>query len=95
MIPIEDYVDHGPTVEPQPAAGAFLDTVYPKLFGAAKHTVVKPGDKIAVAGLDWRIVTANGDVIKTALPGGAPNKSCATFKPQNPDPPRTRGRSAA
>src|SRR5216117_16438 len=27
-IPIRDYVDHGPTVEPQPASTAFLDTVY-------------------------------------------------------------------
>jgi beta-lactamase superfamily II metal-dependent hydrolase len=87
LVPIKDYVDHGPTVEPQPASTAFLDNVYPKLFGAAKHTVVKPGDKLSVAGLDWRIVTANGDVIKTALPGaGAPNRSCATFTPQNPDP---------
>ena len=87
LIPIKDYVDHGPTVEPQPASTAFLDTVYPKLFGAAKHTVVKPGDKLPVAGLDWRIVTSNGDVIKTPLPGaGTANKSCATYKPQDPDP---------
>ncbi len=87
LIPIKDYVDHGPTVEPQPASTAFLDSVYPKLFGAAKHTVVKPGDKLPVAGLDWRIVTSNGEVIKTPLPGaGAPNKSCAAYKPQDPDP---------
>jgi len=86
-IPIRDYVDHGPTVEPQPASTAFLDTVYPKLFGASKHTVVKPGDKIAVSGLDWRIVTAGGQAIKTALPGaGAANRYCASFKPKDPDP---------
>jgi beta-lactamase superfamily II metal-dependent hydrolase len=85
-VPINDYVDHGPTVEPQPASTAFLQNTYPTLFGAAKHTVVKPGDKIPVTGLDWRIVTSNGEVIKTPLPGGgAPNKSCATFKPQDPD----------
>jgi len=86
-IPIKDYIDHGPTVEPQPASTAFLDNVYPKLFGAAKHTVVKPGDKVPITGLDWRIVTSNGEVIKTPLPGaGAPNKSCATYKPQDSDP---------
>jgi competence protein ComEC len=85
-VPIRDYVDHGPTVEPQPASTAFLQNTYPTLLGAAKHTVVKPGDKIPVAGLDWRIVTSNGEVIKTPLPGaGARNLSCATFKPQDTD----------
>jgi len=60
--------------------------VYPALYGAAKHSVVKPGDRIAVHGLEWRIVASNGDVIKTALPGGgALNRSCAAFKPQDPD----------
>src|SRR5262245_40972798 len=61
-VPIKDYVDHGPTVEPQTASTAFLDKAYPALYSAAKHTVVKPGDKIAVNGLDWRIVTSNGEV---------------------------------
>src|SRR5207247_4027400 len=57
------------------------------LFGAPKNTVVKPGDKTAVSGLDWRIVTAGGQAIKTALPGaGAANRYCASFKPKDPDP---------
>jgi beta-lactamase superfamily II metal-dependent hydrolase len=86
-IPIRDYVDHGPTIEPQPASTAFLDTVYPKLYGASKHTVVKPGDKIAVSGLDWRIVTSAGQAIKTPLPGaGAANRYCASFTPKPVDP---------
>src|SRR5438128_11520764 len=51
-IPIRDYIDHGPSVEPQPASTAFLQNVYPTLFGAAKHTVAKPGDKIPITGLD-------------------------------------------
>ena len=86
-IPIRDYIDHGPTVEPQPASTAFLQTVYPTLFGAAKHTVAKPGDKIPVAGLDWRIVTSGGEAIKAPLAGaGAPNKYCAAYTPKQPDP---------
>jgi len=86
-IPIRDYIDHGPTVEPQPASTAFLDNVYPTLFGASKHTVAKPGDKIAVTGLDWRIVTSGGQAIKTPLPGaGAANRYCASFTPKPVDP---------
>jgi hypothetical protein len=54
---------------------------YAELYAKAKHAVVKPGDKISVSGLDWRIVAAAGEVLKTALPGaGRPNRYCASFK---------------
>jgi len=85
-IPIRHYIDHGPTIEPQPASTAFLETVYPSLLAKATHTVAKPGDTIPVAGLDWRIVTSGGAVIKTPLPGGGvPNPSCRAFVPQAAD----------
>jgi hypothetical protein len=52
--------------------------------------VAKPGDRIAIAGVDWRIVSAAGEVMKTSLAGapgaGRPNPVCATSKPQDPDP---------
>ena len=32
--------------------------------------VVKPGDRVPITGLDWRIVTSAGQVLKTPLPGG-------------------------
>jgi competence protein ComEC len=86
-IPIKHYIDHGPTVQPQPASDEFLAKVYPALVGAAKRTITKPGDTVAVKGLDWRIVSSGGEVLKTALPGaGAANPYCANFKPQAPDP---------
>jgi competence protein ComEC len=54
---------------------------YAELYAKGKHTVAKPGDKIPVSGLDWRIVTAAGEAIKTPLPGaGRPNPYCASFK---------------
>ena len=85
-IPIREYIDHGPNIQPVAAFDEFFTTTYPALYGAAKHTVAKPGDTIAVAGLDWRIVTAAGAVLKTPLTGaGAANASCASFKPQNVD----------
>ena len=86
-IPIRDYIDHGPNMQSQPAFDDFFNKTYPALYGAAKHTVAKPGDTVAVAGLDWRIVASAGAVQKTPLPGaGAANASCADFKPQAPDP---------
>jgi competence protein ComEC len=86
-IPIREYIDHGPNIQPAAAFDEFFAKTYPALYGAAKHRVVKPGDAVTVAGLDWRIVTAAGAVQKTSLPGGgAANAACASFKPQDPDP---------
>src|SRR6185295_8421360 len=80
-IPIKQYIDHGANVQPAAAADEFLQKTYPELYAKATHTVVKPGDKIPVAGLDWRIVAAAGQVLKTPLPGaGAANRNCASFK---------------
>jgi competence protein ComEC len=81
-IPIREFIDHGPNVQPAPAADGFLKDVYPKLYANAKHTVAKVGDKIAVAGLDVTVVTSAGETLKTPLPGaGATNPYCANFKP--------------
>src|SRR5579862_8406646 len=52
-IPIRDYIDHGPNIQPVAAFDEFFAKTYPALYGAAKHRVVKPGDTVTVAGLDW------------------------------------------
>jgi beta-lactamase superfamily II metal-dependent hydrolase len=86
-IPIKQYIDHGANVQPGAAVDEFLQNTYPVLLAKATHTVVKPGDKIPVAGLDWRIVAAAGNVLKTSIAGaGKPNPACAGVKPQDPDP---------
>ena len=78
-FPIGHFVDHGPSVEPKEQVQGFQEA-YAALYKAAKHTVVKPGDRVPVAGLDWRIVTAGAAAIKTPLPGGGQaNSECATF----------------
>src|ERR1043165_8002853 len=47
QIPIREFIDHGPNT--QPGAGADWEkNVYPRLYANAKHTVAKPGDKIAL-----------------------------------------------
>lgn len=81
-IPIKEYIDHGPNVQPAAAADEFVNKVYPELYAKAKHTVVKPGDRIPVSGIDVRVVAAAGKVIQTAMSGaGARNPYCASFKP--------------
>jgi competence protein ComEC len=85
-VPIRNFVDHGPNVQPASATDEFLQTIYPALHGKAKHTVVKPGDTVPMAGMEWRIVSAGGEAIKTPLPGaGKANPHCATFKSQDVD----------
>ncbi len=78
-IPMRHFIDHGPTVEAKEQVAGFQEA-YAAIYKAAKHTVVKPGDRVPVAGLDWRIVTAGATALKTALPGGGQaNAECATF----------------
>jgi len=80
-IPIREFIDHGPNVQPGEAADTFLQKVYAPLYAQAKHTVAKPGDKIAMAGVEIRVVASAGQTIKAPLPGaGKPNPFCANFK---------------
>ena len=60
-----------------------FQAAYAELYGKAKHLVVKPGDRVPISGLDWRIVTSGGQVLKSPpLPGGGkPNPYCAGFTP--------------
>jgi competence protein ComEC len=86
-IPIANFIDHGPSVEEREQVQGF-QAAYAELYGKAKHMVVKPGDKVPIAGLDWRIVTSAGKVLKTPLvPGSAkPNPACAGVAPKDASP---------
>ena len=80
-IPVREFIDHGPNAQPNAATDEFIKTTYPQIYANAKHTVAKPGDRIAIRGLDVRVVTSNGQTIKTPLPGaGGSNPYCAEFK---------------
>lgn len=82
-IPIKEFIDHGPNAQPNPDIDAFLQSGYRELYSKTKHTVAKPGDKIPVAGVDWRVVTSATEVIRTPLQGKAtPNASCADYTAQ-------------
>jgi len=85
-VTIRNFIDHGGNVQPGQATDQFLTTTYPQLYAKGKHTVVKPGDKIPMAGLDWRIVTSAGERVTSSVPGGGKaNPYCATFKQQDVD----------
>jgi len=85
-IPIRNFIDHGSNVQPNANTDQFLQKTYPELWSKSKHTVVKPGDRIPVAGLDVRVVASAGEVIRQPLPGaGRPNPHCAAFKRQDED----------
>ncbi len=80
-IPIREFIDHGPNVQPAAATDQFLQMTYPQLYAKSKHTVVKAGDRISIAGLDVRVLTSAGETIKSPLNGaGKPNPYCASFK---------------
>lgn len=84
-IPIAHYVDHGANVEnPEQVKG--FRAAYDSILAKAKHTVAKPGDRVTVAGLDWRIVQSAGRSLANPLAGaGTPNgAACARFE-RKPD----------
>jgi beta-lactamase superfamily II metal-dependent hydrolase len=88
-IPVAHFMDHGPNVE-SPAQLPEFQAAYAAAYGKSKHTVLKPGDRVPVAGLDWRIVTSAGKAITRPLRGaGRANTAlCADFrkKPDAPTP---------
>ncbi len=85
-IPVAHFMDHGANVE-VPEAIAGFQAAYSEIYSKARHTVLKPGDRVPVAGLDWRIVASAGQAIKTPLEGaGRANKEeCAAFQ-RKPEP---------
>jgi competence protein ComEC len=85
-VTIKEFIDQGPNIPTDKAADDFVKNTYPPLYGKGKHTVVKPGDRIPVGGLEWRIVAAGGEHITSPVPGGGKaNPSCASFKAQDVD----------
>ena len=72
-IPIRNFIDHGPNIQPEGSGARFLPR-YEELYRQAQHTVVNPGDRIPVSGLDIRVVASAGRVIEAALAdAGRPN----------------------
>jgi hypothetical protein len=71
-----------PLTKPREQIEGF-QAAYADLYNKAKHLVVKPGDRLPITGVEWRIATSAGQVLKTPpLPGGGKsNPYCAGFTP--------------
>jgi len=84
-IPIRHFIDHGtnaPDDFAHAAADEFLQKTYPQLYATGTRTIVKPGDRVPVSGLDVVVMTSAGRTIATSLPGaGRPNPYCSSFQP--------------
>ena len=75
LMPIGKIYDHGESIEKSQARGATLWQDYLATAGN-RRTVVKPGDKIPLAGVDITVVSANGEVISEPMKRGFVNKLC-------------------
>ena len=78
-LPVSTFLDHGPSSEEREQVAGF-QAAYAALKAGAKSQVLKVGDRVAMPGLDWRIVTAAGQVQKQPIAGAAgtgPNANCA------------------
>jgi competence protein ComEC len=84
-VPIAHFIDHGANTEsPEQVKG--FQAAYEALWTPTNHIVVKPGDRIPVKGLDWRIVMSAAKAITTPLAGAGRSNAalCASFQ-RKPD----------
>lgn len=76
-IPIGTFIDHGPNRETSKES-ATLYSEYQAAIGGANHIVAKPGEQLPIKGMDVVVVSADGNLIDHALPGGGqPNSFCS------------------
>jgi beta-lactamase superfamily II metal-dependent hydrolase len=82
-LPIRHFIDRGPHASDDEKSAY---EAYAPVRAGGRRTEVKPGDSIAMNGLDVRVIAAGGAVLTSPLPGqGAANPFCAGFKPQGPE----------
>ena len=80
QFPVGHFYDHGkPHPNDRIVSAQFLAAY--ETLSAGKRTVVKPGDKVKMSGLDITAVASANQFIRTNLPGGGgQNASCAGVK---------------
>lgn len=85
---IGTFIDHGPNMEDARVVKEdYSDYVKILQRVPIQHMVVKPGDLIPIKGITVQVLTAAGEHIQSALPGGGqPNPFCAKSAKQEDDP---------
>jgi beta-lactamase superfamily II metal-dependent hydrolase len=83
QVPIMHFYDHGkPHPKDDVVSAAFISS-YDEL-SQGKRTIVKPGDKVRMTGLDITTVTAANQFIRSNLAGGGrQNPACAGVVPKD------------
>jgi len=79
-IPVGTFIDHGPLREPGDKATAAAYAAYQKVLASGKyqHIVAHAGDVLPIPGMHVKVISADGDLIKTPLPGGGePDAYCS------------------
>lgn len=83
QFPMQHFYDHGTPNPKDRIISAQFMTSYAEI-SQGKRTVVKPGDKVKMAGLDITAVASANQFIRTNLPGGGKaNPYCAQTKPMD------------
>src|SRR6186713_3075431 len=87
QVPIKHLYDHGPSIEGDRPNIIKFQAAYADFYKSIPRTIVKPGDKLSLAGTDTTVVASDSVPLKTPLakaPGaGRPNALCAEHKPRD------------
>jgi competence protein ComEC len=78
-FPIGTFIDHGENRESTDAPTVKVWEAYQQLLatGKYKHIVAKPGDVLPIRGIHARVVSSDGALISSPLPGaGQENSAC-------------------
>jgi beta-lactamase superfamily II metal-dependent hydrolase len=87
-IPMKHFIDHGEDKDVREQVPGFYAwyTAMAEKAGPGARTIVKPGDKIPIKGINVEVVTSAGQVLKKPIAGapgaGKPNPECASYKKQ-------------
>ena len=87
-VPVGMFLDHGPNRELDNAPTVADAAAYQRVLasGKSQHRTLHPGEPLPVPGFTATVVSADGNVLDHALPGGgAPNPFCADAGQKVPD----------
>jgi beta-lactamase superfamily II metal-dependent hydrolase len=87
-IPVGTFIDHGPNRELDHGVTEHGYEAYQKVLatGKYKRLLAHPGEVLPVAGMTVKVISADGNLISTPLPGaGQPNPFCAASEKRAAD----------
>jgi competence protein ComEC len=88
LVPVGEFLDHGPNRQTDDAVTEQGYQRYLAVLatGKYKHFTLRPGQSLPVAGFRATVVSADGNVIDSPLPGaGQPNAFCTDAGQKTPD----------